>query len=146
MRRRTWSSAAGLPLAVCVSVLAPRGAVGEEVAPVSFELSCRPEAAVGRVLCEVRYRAAPGQQLTWADALVTHAPEQSRPLRARVTPERFKESSATERKVTLAFVAAAPGVGEVRVRARAVACRGTGAAEACRPSSQELRAELRVGR
>lgn len=113
---------------------------------MSFELSCRPEAAVGRVLCEVRYRAAPGLQLTWADALVTHAPDPSRPLRARVTPERFKEPSTTERRLTLAFVAATPGVREVRVRARAVACRGSGDDESCRPSSQELRAELRVGR
>jgi hypothetical protein len=133
-------------LALCASVAAPEDARGEEPPSVSFELSCRPEAAIGRVLCEARYRVEPGVRLAWADALVTHAPEQSRPLRARVAPERFKESSVTERKVTLAFVASATGVGEVRVRARAVACRGSGDDESCVPSSKELRAEVRVGR
>jgi hypothetical protein len=82
--------------------------------------------------------------LAWADALVTAAPAFARPLRARVTPERFKEAGST-RKLSLAFVASEAGVGQVTVKARAVVCRGSGERERCRPESQELRAELRVG-
>ncbi len=109
------------------------------------ELSCRPEAAPGRVLCELKYQAKPGVRLVWADALVTAAPEFVRPLRARVTPERFKDSGSTERKLSLAFVAATAGLGQVVVKARAVLCRGEGAQERCRAESQHARAEIRVG-
>ena len=109
------------------------------------ELLCRPEAAPGRVLCELTYRASPGAHLVWADALVTAAPDFVRPLRSRVTPERFKEVDQAERKLTLAFVAAKGGTGFVTVRARAVVCRGAGVQERCRPEGQEARAEIRVG-
>lgn len=138
MRRRTWIS--GLAL---VSVAF--GASAAAPAKVPAELSCRPEAAPGRVLCELRYHAAPGERLVWADALVTHAPEFARPLRSRVTPERFKEAGLAERKLSLAFVATASGVGQIRVKARTVTCRGEGEQERCRPGRQELTAELRVG-
>lgn len=109
------------------------------------ELRCRPEAAPGRVLCELSYRAGPGLRLTWADALVTRAPDFARPLRSRVTPERFKETGPAERRVSLAFVAGTSGVGQVTVRARAVVCRGEGESEHCHPESHEVSAELRVG-
>jgi hypothetical protein len=109
------------------------------------QLSCRPEAAPGRVLCELNYRASAGARLVWADALVTAAPEFVRPLRSRVAPERFKEAGTSERKLNLAFVAAESGTGEVAVRARAVVCRGAGEQERCRPESQDARAEIRVG-
>lgn len=138
MRRRTW-------LEVTVAWLVASGAAAAEPAPVTFVLSCRPEAAPGRVLCELRCSADPGSRLAWADALVTRAPDFARPLRARVTPERFKEATAAERKLSLAFVAASSGVGTVTVRARAVVCRGEGEGESCRPDSRELTAELRVG-
>ena len=109
------------------------------------ELSCRPEAAPGRVLCELKYSASAGARLAWVDALVTVAPDFVRPLRSRVTPERFKEASGSERKLQLAFVAAKSGNGQVTVRARAVVCRGAGEQERCRPESQDARAEIRVG-
>ena len=109
------------------------------------ELSCRPEAAPGRVLCELTYTATPGARLVWADALVIAAPDFVRPLRSRVTPERFKEAGMAERKLNLAFVAAKSGTGQVTVRARAVVCRGAGEQERCRPESQAARAEIRVG-
>jgi hypothetical protein len=109
------------------------------------ELSCRPEAAPGRVLCELKYTASAGARLVWADALVTSTPEFMKPLRARVTPERFKGAAPGERKLTLAFVAAKAGVGQVVVKARAVVCRGQAEAESCRPESQDTRAEIRVG-
>jgi len=109
------------------------------------ELSCRAEAAPGRVLCEVKYSAGSGARLVWADALVTAAPAFVRPLRSRVTPERFAAAGSAERKLSLAFVAAKSGTGQVTVRARAVVCRGLGEQERCRPESQEARAEIRVG-
>jgi len=108
-------------------------------------LSCRPEAAPGRVLCELHYSVDAGARLVWADALVTAAPDFVRPLRSRVTPERFKEVGTAERKLNLAFVAAKSGTGQVSVRARAVVCRGAGEQERCRPESQDVRAEIRVG-
>ena len=91
------------------------------------ELSCRAEAAPGRVLCELKYSAAPGARLVWADALVTVAPEFVRPLRSRITPEHFAQTNASEQKLSLAFVAAKEEQGldkQVTVRARAVVCRG----------------------
>jgi hypothetical protein len=116
-----------------------------EAAAVRAELVCRPEAAPGRVLCELSYRAVAGSRLVWADALVTRAPDFARPLRSRVTPERFKETGSTERKLSLALVAARSGVGQVTVRARAVVCSGEGERERCHPESHEVSAELRVG-
>jgi hypothetical protein len=109
------------------------------------ELSCRAEAAPGRVLCELKYSAGDGARLVWADALVTASPEFVRPLRSRVTPERFSATGTAERKLNLAFVASRAGVGQVTVRARAVLCRGQGAAERCRPEAHDVQAEIRVG-
>lgn len=109
------------------------------------ELACRPEAAPGRVLCELKFSAQPGVRLVWADALVTSAPEFVRPLRARIAPERFKGAGSLERKLSLGFVATQVGVGRVIVKARAVVCRGEGEEERCRPESQDVSAEVRVG-
>ncbi|MDF3070885.1 MAG: hypothetical protein K0R38_6486 [Polyangiaceae bacterium] len=141
MRRRT----SGSSVAVAVVVLGWAGPSTASPEAVQAELTCRPEAAPGRVLCELRYRAAAGHRLVWADAIVTRAPEFARPLRGRVTPERFKEAGLTERKLSLAFVATTSGVDKVTVLARAVACRGEGEQESCRPAREELTAELRVG-
>jgi hypothetical protein len=116
-----------------------------EPSGMKAELSCRPEAAPGRVLCELKYSANAGSRLVWADALVTSTPEFVKPLRARVTPERFKNAAAGERKLSLAFVAAKAGVGQVVVKARAVVCRGEGERESCRPETLDARAEIRVG-
>jgi hypothetical protein len=109
------------------------------------ELTCRPEAAPGRVLCELTFAAQPGARLVWADALVTAAPEFVRPLRARTAPERFKGAGAAERKLSLGFVASRAGVGRVTVKARVVVCRGERGQERCQPESQEVSAEVRVG-
>ena len=119
--------------------------VSAEVPGMTAELACRPEAAPGRVICELKYAANAGARLVWADALVTATPEFVKPLRARVTPERFKGATPAERKLSLAFVAAKAGVGQIVVRARAVVCRGEGEHESCRPESQDTRAEIRVG-
>lgn len=138
MRRLTWTSRAALVLLV-----AGASASAQQQA-VQAELSCRPEAAPGRVLCELKYSAPSGARIVWADALVTRAPEFARPLRSRVSPGRFQDD-ADERKLTFAFVATSAGVGTVEVQARAVVCRGTGAHERCRPQTLARSAELRVG-
>jgi hypothetical protein len=116
-----------------------------DTAEMSAELSCRPEAAPGRVLCELKYAARDGARLTWADALVTATPAFVKPLRSRVTPERSLDAQASTRKLSLAFVAAQSGVGQVTVRARAVVCRGAGSAERCHPETHDVQAEIRVG-
>ena len=134
---RAWSvGLAGLMLATNVAA-EPMG--------MSASLTCRPEAAPGRVLCELSCKAAKGGRLVWADALVTEAPAFARPLRARVGPERFAEAGQNERKLSLGFVASQTGVGLVSVRARAVVCRGEGSKERCLPELQDVTAEVRVG-
>lgn len=140
MHRRTLNSLAGLALALTTGVSS-----AAEPAGVTVQLGCRPEAAPGRVLCELQYRAASGARLVWADALVTKTPDFARPLRSRVSPERFTDTAPSERKLSLGFVASHAGVGRVGVRARAVVCRGQGKAEACRPETHDVTAELRVG-
>jgi hypothetical protein len=140
MRRRTSNSV----LVFAAWLLAPVAARAE--APlVQVSLSCRPEAAPGRVLCELTYVAAAGARLSWVDALVTAAPSFVRPLRSRVTPERFGESTGAERKLSLAFVASSAGVGRVTVKARSVVCRGPQERSECRPRSHDVVAEIRVG-
>lgn len=134
-------SGAGVLLAVLVAA----ASAGAEEPVLHADLLCRPEAAPGRVLCELKYSVGEGSRLTWADALVTASPDFAKPLRSRVAPERFAPASATERKLNLAFVATKGGVGQVVVRARAVVCRGQGESERCYPLSQDARAEIRVG-
>jgi hypothetical protein len=126
-------------------VLAAGVSSAAEPPGVTVQLGCRPEAAPGRVLCELHYRAAAGVRLVWADALVTRTPDFARPLRARVSPERFGDSAPSERKLSLGFVASQAGVGQVGVRARVVVCRGQGQSETCHPESHDVSAELRVG-
>lgn len=140
MMRRAW-----LGFALWLSVSASSVPAAAEEAEVNAVLACRPEAAPGRVLCELTFTARSAARLAWADALVTATPPFAKPLRARVTPERSLDAQATERKVSLAFVATQSGVGRVTVRARAVVCRGQGQTERCHPESHDVQAELRVG-
>jgi hypothetical protein len=142
MRRRTSLSRAAL-CALGVASLT-RGATAEPPS-IRAELSCRPEPAPGRVLCELAYRASAGVRIVWADALVTEAPAFAPPLRARVSPVRFAQAGSSERKLSLAFVASQVGAGTASVRARAVGCSGQAAEERCRVHTQLVRAELRVG-
>jgi hypothetical protein len=129
-------------IAACLAAIAPASA-----ATPGFEadLICRPEAAPGRVLCELTCRVTGAQRLSWADAIVTEAPSFVRPLRSRVAPERFGGASPNERKLKLALVASGPGKGLLKVKARAVLCEGTAAAEHCRPETRDVSAEVRVG-
>lgn len=135
----------GLALRVLAGVAALTGLASADAAEMRAELSCRAEAAPGRVLCELKYAAVEGARLTWADALVTATPAFVKPLRSRVTPERSLDAQLSTRKLSLAFVAAQSGVGQVTVRARAVVCRGTGSGERCHPEAHDVQAEIRVG-
>lgn len=141
MRRRTLNR-----LLLVGALLAPSaGAEPPGPATLVAELSCRPEAAPGRVLCELKYQTPSGARLVWVDALVTRAPDFVRPLRSRLGPERFGSAGTGERRLSLAFVASQNGVGLVSVRARGVVCRGSGPAERCHPASHDVQAEIRVG-
>jgi hypothetical protein len=138
MRRRTSTSC-------LLALLALAGSAVADAPGMSAALSCRPEAAPGRVLCELSCAAPAGARLVWADALVTDAPAFAWPLRARVTPERFGAAGENARKMGLGFVATQTGTGRVTVRARGVVCRGQGETERCRPDAVLVSAELRVG-
>ena len=132
------------PLLLAIALFAP-SAFATEPSSFGAELSCRPEAAPGRVLCELKYQAPAGARLAWTDALVTRAPDFVRPLRSRLSPERFAAAGAAERRLGLAFVASQNGVGRVTIRARAVVCAGQGPSERCRPQMRDVEAEIRVG-
>lgn len=140
MRHRTWAE-----LLLAAAVLGSSPTAAAQDAGVRVELTCRPEAAPGRVLCQLEYLANTGLRLTWVDALVKSSPRFARPLRSRVTPERFKEAGPSERKLSLAFVASTGGVGTVIVQARAVVCSGQAPQERCWPERHEVEAQLRVG-
>jgi len=127
------------------SMLLASSAFATQPSGLVAQLSCRPEAAPGRVLCELKFQSPAGARLVWADALVTRTPDFVRPLRSRISPERFGAAGSGERKLSLAFVASRNGVGQVTVRARAVICRGQAATESCRPETREIEAEIRVG-
>ena len=142
MRRRT-SISARLALSLALAGFAPP--TRAEAPGLFAALTCRPEAAPGRVLCELDFAARGGARLSWVDALVVATPDFVRPLRSRVAAERGAAEGDSKRKLSLAFVATGPGVGSVRVKARAVVCGGPSERHACRPESRELAAELRVG-
>ncbi len=143
MRRRTWANR--ISQAVLLGVCATSTPGVADAPTLEASLSCRPEAAPGRVLCELVFSAPRGGELVWVDALVTQAPAFAPPLRSRVAAERFARSGAAAHTLGLAFVASAAGVGQVSVSARGVACRGTGEQRQCRPAQRLLTGELRVG-
>jgi len=109
------------------------------------ELSCRPEAAPGRVICELACSAHPGLRLVWLDALVTRTPDFVKPLRSRIAAPRAVGASPAERRLSFALVATRGGPGELAVTARLVLCRGRGQDERCFVESHGTAATLRVG-
>ncbi len=111
---------------------------------LSANLSCRPQASPGRVLCEVELEVSSGR-LPWADALVTDAPRFVRPLRSRVGPRQAAEQD-TRIRLPIALVATESGSGRLRVRARAVVCRkSTKGGELCLPETRDLATAIHVG-
>lgn len=116
-----------------------------DVPPEDARLSCRREAAPGRVLCELEVEVTRGR-LAWADALVERTPEFARALRTRVGPGSAAGGTARRLRLPLVLAATATGSGELGVRARYVACAPTGEGrELCSPSSRVVSARVEVG-
>lgn len=133
-------------LALAGTALAAFPARAEDsAAKLSANLSCRPQASPGRVLCEVELEVASGR-LPWADALVTSAPRFVRPLRSRVGPRQARTRQPTRIRLPIALVATASGRGKLEVRARAVVCSpSSGGAELCVARTRDLQTAIHVG-
>jgi len=119
--------------------------VEAEASSDEARLSCRREAAPGRVLCELEVEVARGR-LAWADALVVKTPELARSLRSRVGPG--SATGGTPRRLRLPLVLAATATvdGELQVRARWVSCTpASGGRELCSPASRLTSARVEVG-
>jgi hypothetical protein len=124
--------------------LAAHGAAADTAAD-DVRLSCRREAAPGRVLCELEVELTRGR-LAWADALVQRAPDFARALRARVGPRSATGGTSRRLRLPLALAATATGSGEIAVRARWVTCAPTqGGRELCSPSTRTVTALVNVG-
>ena len=109
----------------------------------SARLECQRRATPGRVLCEVELELASGV-LRWADVLVVAAPKFARPLRARVGPSASSMKTERRQRLQLALAATDVGEGDLRVRARAVACPDATGRD-CRAQVRELEASVSVG-
>lgn len=112
-------------------------------AELGAALDCAQARDPGRVLCTAAIRAPSGARIRWADVLVLSAPAFARPLRSRVAERGALDADTVD--LTLAFVASAPGRGEVRMVARAVLCPGDGDLGRCWGEIQETGALLSVG-
>lgn len=111
--------------------------------PLGMRLHCERRPQPGRVLCELELEVERGQ-LTWADLLVTEAPDFAPPLRARVGPEGVVMKTAQRQRLRLALAALAAGDGRLRVRARGVICPDDRALH-CVPASGLVTARVAVG-
>lgn len=98
---------------------------------VQAELRCVPRVGKGRVLCDVDITVKTGR-ITWADAIITKAPDFAPPLRDRVSMREASERSATHLRLPFALIAQQVGEGEVSIKSRAVWCKPTaGTQELC---------------
>ena len=110
------------------------------------QLQCEPEAAPGRILCELRTQAAAGT-LVWSDALVVRAPAFARPLRSRFAAQLGTSNVGPGVAwAKLALVASQPGQGELELLARGVVCRVGPSGESCTPEFVAVTAAVLVGR
>ncbi|MCA9595038.1 MAG: hypothetical protein KC776_17090 [Myxococcales bacterium] len=117
-------------------------AAAAEPEAVDARLACRQEASPGRVLCELEVEARQGQ-LTWADAVVTSAPDMATPLRARVGPSQATARTPTRIRLPLSLAASREGRAKLSVRARWVLC--PGGKRSCVPGHRTVTAEVVVG-
>jgi hypothetical protein len=106
-------------------------------------LRCMPRVGKGRVVCDVEITAKSGR-LTWADAIITQAPDFAPPLRDRVSMREASERNATHLRLPFALMAQQAGEGEVTIKARAVWCKPTSTSghEVCEPSATTLSAKI----
>src|SRR5262245_24427560 len=106
--------------AVLIGLALTASARADEIANEA-RLSCRREASPGRVLCELEVEVTEGR-LVWGDALVVSAPDFALPLRSRVGDKSATARAPRRVRLPLALAATKTGRGELKVRARAVAC------------------------
>jgi hypothetical protein len=85
-------------------------------------LRCMPRVGKGRVVCDVEITAKSGR-LTWADAIITQAPDFAPPLRDRVSMREASERNAALVRLPFALIAQQVGTGEVTISARTVWCK-----------------------
>lgn len=132
-------------LALCAAVVLGAAGAAAEAPPDDARLSCRREAAPGRVLCELEVEVSRGR-LAWADALVERAPDFARPLRSRVGPGSAAGGTQRRLRLPLALAATQVGSGELAVRARWVVCApGRDGRELCSPATRTVSARVEVG-
>jgi hypothetical protein len=107
---------------------------------LSARLECANALRPGRVLCELTLSAEQGGTLSWADAIVVHAPEFAPPLRARVTA---KSPVANPAKLSIALIATRAGKGELEVLGRGVIC-PQAPGRSCRSVQRAVKAPVEV--
>jgi hypothetical protein len=136
---RTLPSALALGLGV---LLAPE--LRADSHELQASLSCEHVAAPGRVLCELTTRPSFGK-LLWSDALVVHAPDFARPLRARIVTQLGAVAEPGAAWAKLALVASGLGQGQLELLARGVICVDSVFGESCRAVVSPVTAAVQVG-
>lgn len=131
---------AGLLWLAGLAISAP---VAADAGELSARIECQRRPGPGRVLCEAELEVETGV-LRWSDVLVLEAPLFAPPLRARVGPSSLFMKTDQRQRLQLALAATAPGVGEIKIRARAVYCPDASGRN-CRPVTREASASVSIG-
>lgn len=121
-----------LMAAACGAIALSPNARADE-AELAASMDCRSEPGSGRLLCTLTLVPGAGRSLGWSDALVVAAPPAVQPLRSRVASQ-----STEPGRIVVGFVLGSGAGGTIEVLARAVSCRATGRAGACRPSTRRV--------
>jgi hypothetical protein len=140
---RLWR-AVGIASALVAAALLGAARAGADPSALGARLACQPEAAPGRVLCELEVEVD-GGRLEWADVLVVQAPRFARPLRSRVGPRQALSRSEHGMRLPIALVATESGDGRVTVLARAVECDPASGARSCLSLVARTSAPIHVG-
>jgi hypothetical protein len=122
---------------------AARGVHAEDagVTPLAVLATCERAAGPGRVRCDVEVRATAPRTLRWVDVQVVETPPFVAPLKGRVGPSDASVREPELVRFALGMIARERGVGEIRLRVRAVVCEGA----RCAPDEHEARARVAVG-
>jgi hypothetical protein len=114
------------------------GDVADDGGAPAAGLRCDPVRGPGRVRCTIDVRAADGETIPWADAVLVAAPPFIAPLRGRLGPHDASERGPRVWTWAFAVVARGGGQGALRARVRLVLCRGA----SCRPHVVALARDL----
>ena len=115
-------------LACALAAMACPVAAGADEPGVSLAVTCRHEAAPGRVLCEAELETVRGR-IAWADVVVRSAPTFAKPLRSRIAPKQASARTPVRVRFPIALVATEKGEGRLVLEGRAVRCRRRGGDE-----------------